>query len=79
MLPKAAQVGRVADFIRDKVDLPARHDLALLIITSDPHIEPLILTDGNHRAMAHYTMQKSIQDIPAFVCVQPKILGWNFG
>lgn len=78
LLPEAGQVGRVASFVRDKVDLPARADLALLIVSPDPRAGPLVLTDGNHRVMAHYLTHHNVQGVPAFVCVHPKIRGWNF-
>lgn len=78
LLPVAALLPRVAPFIRDRIDLPARPDRALLIVSPDPHAGPLVLTDGNHRAMAYFSMHKSMQGVPAFVCVHPRIRGWNF-
>lgn len=78
LLPAAALLPRVAPFVRDKIDLPARPDRALLIVSPDPHTGPLVITDGNHRAMAYYSMHRSVQGVPAFVCVHPKIRGWNF-
>jgi hypothetical protein len=78
LLPNAAIVPRVASFIKDKVELPSRADLALLIVAADAHSGPIIIIDGNHRAMAHYATHKSIQGIPAFVCTHAKIRGWSF-
>jgi hypothetical protein len=77
VLPLAESEGRVAPFIRDAVDLRTRHDRAIQIVSDAETGRPLVVIDGNHRAIAQYLMYRTVHDVPAFLCIHPKIGEWS--
>jgi len=50
------------------IDLRLTADLALVIVSADANSSPLILIDGNHRAIAQYIKFGAVSLIPAFLC-----------
>ena len=69
------------DLVRKIIEnacFPVSPDQALLMVSADEKCGPLIVYDANHRAMAQYLTQKSVQDVLAYVCVQGRINEWRF-
>ena len=73
----ALRISRVDSFVSGRVDLPSRQDLALLIVAAEFDSGPMIIIDGNHRAMAQYATWQSMEGMPAFLCIHPNIFNWN--
>jgi len=64
--------------VADKACFPVSADQAILIVSADEKCGPLIIYDGNHRAMAQYLMRKTVHDVLAYVCVHRNISEWGF-
>lgn len=69
---------RVASFVNAGVDLRSRAGLELVLVCRELYDAPLVIIDGNHRAIAHYLTQGSMQSVPAYVCVHQAISQWGF-
>lgn len=69
---------RVASFAKDMVDLRKTAGLDLLIVSADASRSPLLIIDGNHRAIWQYLTYQSIHGVPAFVCSHPRINDWGY-
>jgi hypothetical protein len=78
VLPEAASRDRVIQFTKDRFDLRSRPDRPILTVSTDEILGPLIIYDGNHRAIAQYLTYQSVHDIPVFVSVHPRISEWRF-
>jgi hypothetical protein len=74
----AADLPRVASFVTARVDLRSQAGLELVLVCRELHKAPLIIIDGNHRAIAHYLTQGSMLSVPAYVCVHQAISQWPF-
>jgi hypothetical protein len=77
VLPSARTLDRVWSFIGGCVDLRARPELSLVIVTAGDE-RPLTLIDGNHRAMAQFLAYGTMEGVPAFVCVHPGFAQWSY-
>lgn len=69
---------KVQGFISDVIDLTVNPELAIIIVTTEAECGALVITDGNHRAIAHYLQNQTIDGVPAFVCANPCIGQWEF-
>lgn len=78
VLPTASAIQRVSSFVEAGVDLRSRSDLALILVTTNLHSAPLIIIDGNHRAIAQFLVYGTVQGAPTFVCVHQAISQWHF-
>lgn len=79
VLPEKVQTGRVLQFTKDQgFDLRSRRDRAILTVSANESGEPLIIYDGNHRAIAQYLTYGTVQDVPIFLSVHPRVSGWGF-
>lgn len=74
----ASSIRRVESFITARLDLRSGIGLELVLVGSDLHGAPLVIIDGNHRAIAQYLTHGSVDGVPAFVCVHPAIRHWPF-
>lgn len=77
VLPNLMSHERVRNVV-ERACFPVSTCQALLIVSADEKCEPLIIYDGNHRAVAQYLTQKSVHDVLAYVCVHCKIKEWGF-
>ncbi len=66
-LPGLVSKERVRNVI-EKACFPVSQDQAILIVSPDEKSGPLIIYDGNHRAIAQFLVHKTVQDVLAFVC-----------
>ena len=85
LLPSANCLARVRRFIdgdpargRGPVDLRTFPNLEPVIVSNDLEHGILYLIDGSHRIVAQHMGQKGFQDVPAFVCVHPRMLEWAY-
>jgi len=76
-LPETASNPRVATFI-SRIDLRSAVKLELVIISVNARRGPLVIIDGNHRAIAHWLTHKCIHGVPAYVCEHPNVNQWPF-
>ena len=60
------------------LDLPKSPALALVVVTSDLENGCYTTIDGNHRSIAHFLQTGSVDGVPVFICVHPKISNWGF-
>lgn len=63
---------------RGPSDLRTLPNMEPVIVTNDLGSKFLYSIDGNHRILAQHLSQKGFQDVPAFVCVHPKMLEWAY-
>lgn len=77
VLPGIESHERVRNVI-DKACFPVSADQAILIVSADEKCGPLIIYDGNHRAMAQFLMQRTVHDVLAYVCVHRRISEWGY-
>lgn len=82
---EASTWGRVASFSQPSensnfkpIDLRSAENLALLIVTPDASSGPLVLIDGNHRAISQYLTYGIVSHVPAFLCVHLNIMQWPY-
>ena len=47
-------------------------------MSAEEQCSPLVIYDGNHRAIAQYFSLGSVQDVPAFVSVHPRVGTWSY-
>jgi hypothetical protein len=78
LLPTAWTIDRMKSFVGAKMDLRQRPDLAVVIATANAESGPLVLIDGNHRAMAHFLSHRTVEDLPAFVCEHDGFRQWPY-
>jgi hypothetical protein len=74
----AADLSRVASFTTAGVDLRSHVGLELVLVCRELYDAPLIIIDGNHRAIAHYLAQRRMQSVPAYVCLHRAISQWSY-
>lgn len=77
LLPNADADGGVARFMADNVDLRRWLGLELIIVSMNAEHGPLLIIDGNHRAIAHHRLHRTIEGVAAFVCEHPRVNDWN--
>jgi hypothetical protein len=63
---------------RGPSDLRTSPNMEPVIVTDDLGSKFLYSIDGNHRILAQHLSQKGFQDVPAYVCVHPKMLEWAY-
>lgn len=78
VLPKEAEREKVRQFTKDRLDLRSRPDRAILAVSASERGEPLIIYDGNHRAIAQYLIYQTVHDVPVFLSVHPRVGAWGF-
>lgn len=78
VLSDAASNQRVAAFSNGRVDLRKAPNLELLIVSANADDGPLLIIDGNHRAIWQYLAYSSIHAVPAFICVHSRINEWGY-
>lgn len=78
VLPDASAIQRVVSFTSVGIDLRLFPCLALVLVATDLHGVPLIAIDGNHRAIAQFLTHKTVDGVPAFVCIHPGIDQWGY-
>lgn len=78
VLPSIADIKRVASFTTPSVDLRKRTGLEVILVGSDVDRASLVAIDGNHRIIAQYISQGSVDGVPAFVCVHPAMNRWPY-
>jgi hypothetical protein len=74
----ASAIPRVVSFIEAGIDLQSRPGLELVVVARELQSAPLVVIDGNHRAIAQFFSQGSVEGVSAFVCVHPAIGQWPF-
>ncbi|MFO0807584.1 MAG: hypothetical protein U0746_03090 [Gemmataceae bacterium] len=85
VLPSAADLPRVKSIIegnagksRGPLDVRSAPDMAVVIVWNEQPDGILYVIDGNHRMMAQVLSGKSVNDVPAIVCVHPKVMEWAY-
>ena len=78
VLESMSENDRVGSFFDAKVDVATRPELAVVAVTDDLYRGSLTLIDGNHRSISQFLRQRTIEGVPAFVCVHPQIRRWGF-
>ena len=85
VLESAAINPRVKSFVdgnpskgQKAVDLRTLPDMEPVIVTNDLESRFLYLIDGNHRTLGQHLSGKGFQDVPAYVCVHPKMMDWAY-
>ena len=78
LVPGAVALPRVASFVTAGVDLRSRTGLELVLVCGALHDTPLIVIDGNHRAIHQFLTQGSMQGVRAYACVHRDISQWPF-
>lgn len=78
VMPGAVNLNRVASFTTACVDLRTHAGLELVLVSHGWDGTPLIAIDGNHRMIAHYITQCSVDGVPAFVGVHPAMNRWPY-
>jgi hypothetical protein len=77
VLKEAGSNPRVAAFSNPKVDLRTATNLELVVVSIATDGSPLIIIDGNHRAIAQYLEYGHLDDVPAYLCIHPHINRWG--
>ena len=78
VVPSTASLQRVASFATAGVDLRTHAGLELLLVGIGLDGGSLVAIDGNHRMIAHYLTQGSVDGVPAFIGVHPAMNRWPF-
>ena len=63
---------------KTQIDLRSSPHLAIVLVCADAACGPIVITDGNHRAIAQYLIYGGLSDIHAYMCVHPKINRWPY-
>lgn len=63
-------------FFNKQLDLGVNPELAIVFFAQNLG-SPLVATDGNHRLMAHFLINKNVADIPAFLYTHENIINWR--
>jgi hypothetical protein len=61
------------------LDLRTTANMAIVMVSNDFEGNILYIIDGNHRSIAQYLTNKGFKDIPAFVCIHPRMWEWKYG
>lgn len=76
---------RVASFIEGNpnkkfgpADLRSMADRELVLLSFDTNANFYYAIDGNNRLQAHYLSHRSIESVPAFLCVHPEVQNWAY-
>ena len=85
VLESAAMKPRVKSFVDGNpsksqmpADLRTLPNMEPVIVTNDLESSFLYLIDGNNRTLAQHLSGKGFQDVPAYVCVHPKMMAWAY-
>ena len=60
------------------INLKSDPNMELELVASELYTAPLIIIDGNHRAIAHYTTYGNLHGVPAYVCIHKNISQWKY-
>jgi hypothetical protein len=79
-MPSAANVAmeRLPPGAISLLDLRVHSGLELVLVATDLSVAPLIIVDGNHRALAHYMRFRNLDRVPAYIGVHPNMHQWRF-
>ena len=60
----------------NELDLTVAKGMELVLCGTSVDDGPLIAIDGNHRLLAHYIRSGSIEGVPAYIGIHPKMYDW---
>lgn len=61
----------------NELDLTVAKGMELVLCGTAVDDGPLIAIDGNHRLLAHYIRSGSIEGVPAYIGIHPKMYDWH--